>query len=58
MTVKQNQEHVPTVPMMGVPPQPGLLPGQQNPAQTMSVPGQNLQNGAPMTDNFSPQRTH
>ena len=55
MKVTDKQPHV--MPQPGVAgPQGGPQGG--NPAQTMSSPGQNLQNGQQIADNFSPQRVH
>jgi hypothetical protein len=57
MKVLDKQPHVMQGPMSPMGP---VNQGGQgaNPAQTMSKSGQTLQNGAPITDNFSPQRMH
>lgn len=52
MKIKQAMQHQPTVPMMGITPGPGY----GVPQQTMSQPGQELQDGGQVTDNFSPMR--
>ena len=54
MKVKQNISQNPAIPMMGTFPGPGF--GKPVPAGPMSAPGQELMNGAPQTDNFSPMR--
>ena len=68
MTIKQIAAHNPIMPMMGIMPGPtygvpsgpttAQAAGGDAPAQTMSQSGQQLQDGAPQTDNFSPMRTH